>query len=121
NVELQVNPALVNRLIVSSANGNVTVENEEFSDLTVDILNGSITLENVSSKSAFARSSRGNVKVEGGGYGALELVSMVGTVDTDTLNAKDLTVASIGSVNLSLTEETESPSINTNMARINII
>jgi|GEM_PF-1734811 len=120
NVELQVNPALVNRLIVSSSNGNVTVENEEFSDLTVDILNGSITLENVSSKSAFARTSRGNVKVEGGGYGALELVSMVGTVDTDRLNAKDLTVSSNGSVNLSLKEETESASINTNMGSINI-
>lgn len=120
NVELQVNPALVNRLIVSSSNGNVTVENEEFSDLTVDILNGSITLENVSAKSAFARTSRGNVKVEGGGYGALELVSMVGTVDTDRLNAKDLTVSSNGSVNLSLKEETESASINTNMGSINI-
>src|SRR5690625_7594429 len=120
NVELQVNPALVNRLIVTSSTGNVTVENEEFSDLTVDILNGSIALENVSAKNAFARTSRGNVKVEGGGYEALELVSMVGTVNTDRLNAKDLTVSSNGSVNLSLKEQTESASINTNMGSINI-
>lgn len=120
NVELQVNPSLVNRLIVSSSNGNVTIENEEFSDLTIDILNGNISLENVSSKSAFARTSRGNIKVDGGGYGALELISMVGTVNTDKLNASDLTVSSNGSVNLSLKEETESASINTNMGSINI-
>ncbi len=120
NVELQVNPALVNRLIVSSSNGNVTVENEEVGDLTVDILNGNITLENVSADSAFTRTSRGNIKVDGGGYGSLELISMVGTVNTDKLNAKDLTVSSNGSVNLSLKAETESASINTNMGSINI-
>lgn len=120
NVELQVNPSIVNRLIVSSSNGNVTIENEELSDLTVDILNGNITLENVSANSAFTRTSRGNITVGGGGYGALELISMVGTVNTDRLNAKDLTVSSNGSVNLSLKEETESASINTNMGSINI-
>src|SRR5699024_7185519 len=102
------------------SNGNVTVENEEFSNLFVDILNVSIALENVSDKNAYARTSRGNVKVEGGGYEALELVSMVGTVNTDRLNAKDLTVSSNGSVNLSLKAETESASINTNMGSINI-
>ncbi|WP_411843512.1 DUF4097 family beta strand repeat-containing protein [Salinicoccus sp. HZC-1] len=120
NVELQVNPAMVNRLIVSSSNGNVTIENEEFSDLTVDILNGNITLENVSGNSAFARTSRGNINVGGGGYDSLELISMVGTTNTDRLNAKDLTVSSNGSVNLSLKGETESASINSNMGSINI-
>lgn len=120
NVELQVNPQHINRLIVSSSNGNVTIENEEFNDLTVDILNGNIALENVSTDSAFTRTSRGNITVGSGGYGALELISMVGTVNTDKLNAKDLTVSSNGSVNLSLKEETESASINSNMGSINI-
>ena len=120
NVELQVNPSIVNRLIVSSSNGNVTIDNQEFKDLTVDILNGSISLENVSSDSAFARTSRGNLDIISGSYGAIELISMVGTTNTDKLNAKDITVSSNGSVNLTLQGDTESASVNANMGSINI-
>jgi DUF4097 and DUF4098 domain-containing protein YvlB len=120
NVELQVNPSIVNRLIVSGSNGNVSVEGQEFNDLTVDLLNGSINLDETASSSAFIRTSRGNVNVKGGAHGALELISMVGTINTETLNAKDVTVSSNGSVNISLNERTESATINANMGSINI-
>lgn len=120
NVELQVNPSLVNRLIVSGSNGNVSIEGQEFNDLTVDLLNGSINLDETASSSAFIRTSRGNVNVKGGAHGALELISMVGTINTETLNAKDVTVSSNGSVNISLNERTESATINANMGSINI-
>ena len=120
NVELQVNPSIVNRLIVSGSNGNVSIEGQEFNDLTVDLLNGSIHLDNTASSSAFIRTSRGNVNVKGGAHGALELISMVGTINTETLNAKDVTVSSNGSVNISLNERTESATINANMGSINI-
>lgn len=120
NVELQVNPSIVNRLIVSGSNGNVSIEGQEFNDLTVDLLNGSINLDETASSSAFIRTSRGNVNVKGGAHGALELISMVGTINTETLNAKDVTVSSNGSVNISLNERTESATINANMGSINI-
>ncbi|WP_271401642.1 DUF4097 family beta strand repeat-containing protein [Salinicoccus roseus] len=120
NVELQVNPSIVNRLIVSGSNGNVSIEGQEFNDLTVDLLNGSINLDETASSSAFIRTSRGNVNVKGGAHGALELISMVGTINTETLNAKDVTVSSNGSVNISLNKRTESATINANMGSINI-
>ncbi|WP_271398535.1 DUF4097 family beta strand repeat-containing protein [Salinicoccus roseus] len=120
NVELQVNPSIVNRLIVSGSNGNVSIEGQEFNDLTVDLLNGSINLDEMASSSAFIRTSRGNVNVKGGAHGALELISMVGTINTETLNAKDVTVSSNGSVNISLNKRTESATINANMGSINI-
>ncbi|MBY8909785.1 DUF4097 domain-containing protein [Salinicoccus roseus] len=120
NVELQVNPSIVNRLIVSGSNGNVSIEGQEFNDLTVDLLNGSINLDETASSSAFIRTSRGNVNVKGGAHGALELISMVGTINTQTLNAKDVTVSSNGSVNISLNKRTESATINANMGSINI-
>ncbi|MFA7744342.1 DUF4097 family beta strand repeat-containing protein [Salinicoccus roseus] len=120
NVELQVNPSIVNRLIVSGSNGNVSIEGQEFNDLTVDLLNGSINLDETASSSAFIRTSRGNVNVKGGAHGDLELISMVGTINTETLNAQDVTVSSNGSVNISLNERTESATINANMGSINI-
>lgn len=120
NVELQVNPSIVNRLIVSGSNGNVSIEGQEFNDLTVDLLNGSINLDETASSSAFIRTSRGSINVKGGAHGALELISMVGTINTETLNAKDVTVSSNGSVNISLNERTESATINANMGSINI-
>ncbi|MCG1010165.1 DUF4097 family beta strand repeat protein [Salinicoccus sp. ID82-1] len=120
NVELQINPSIINRLIVSGSNGNVSIESQEFSDLTVDLLNGNIELDAVSSNNAFVRTSRGNIDVREGAHGALEMISMLGTVNTETLNAQDVTVSSNGSVNISLQEHTESATINANMGSINI-
>ncbi|MFC3420266.1 DUF4097 family beta strand repeat-containing protein [Salinicoccus hispanicus] len=120
NVELHVNPSIINRLIVSGSNGNVSIQGQEFSDLTVDLLNGNIELDAVASNNAFVRTSRGNIDVSGGAHGALELISMLGTVNTETLNAQDVTVSSNGSVNISLQGQTESATINANMGSINI-
>lgn len=120
NVELHVNPSIVKRLIVSGSNGNVSIEGQEFNDLTVDLLNGNIELDKVVSSNAFIRTSRGNIDVGGGSHGTLELISMLGTVNTETLNAQDVTVSSNGSVNISLQGATESATINANMGSINI-
>ncbi|GAB3065753.1 DUF4097 family beta strand repeat-containing protein [Salinicoccus sesuvii] len=120
NVELHVNPSVVKRLIVSGSNGNVSIEGQEFTDLTVDLLNGNIDLDRVVSGNAFIRTSRGNIDVGGGSHGVLELISMLGTVNTETLNAQDVTVSSNGSVNISLQGATESATINANMGSINI-
>lgn len=120
NVELQLNPDLVKRLIISGSNGNVTIKEKEFNDLTIDILNGDINVESASVSHAFIRTSRGHITVKDGSYGNLELVSMVGTVNTDNFNAKDVTVSANGSVNLALTKSMEYATINTNMGSVNV-
>lgn len=120
NVELQLNPSLVKRLIVSGSNGEVSIRDKEFKDLTIDILNGDITLDDTLSNHGFIRTSKGNIKVNEGSYGNLELVSMVGTVNTEDFNAKDVTVSANGAVNLALKSSMESATINTNVGSVNV-
>lgn len=120
NVELQLNPETIKRLIISGSNGNVSIKEREFNDVTVDILNGDVTLDALSVSRSFIRTSRGHIKVKDGSYDNLELVTMVGTVNTENFNAKDVTVSANGSVNLALTKSMEYVTINTNMGSINV-
>lgn len=120
NVELQLNPNDIKRLIISGSNGNISIKDRGFKDLTVDILNGDVTLDSVSSDHAFVRTSRGHINLQNGSYGNLEIVSMVGTVNTDNFNAKDVTVSANGSVTLALTKSMEYVTINTNMGGVNV-
>lgn len=120
NVELNLNPETIKRMIISGSNGDVTLNSQEIKDLTIDLLNGDVNLEKTVTDQAYVRTSRGNITVAEGAYGAVELVSMVGTINTDQFNAKDITVSANGSVNLTLQNTTESATINTNMGSINL-
>lgn len=120
NVELNLNPETIKRMIISGSNGDVTLNKQEVKDLTIDLLNGDVNLKETVTDQAYVRTSRGNVTVTEGAYGNVELVSMVGTIDTDQFNAKDITVSANGSVNLTLQNTTQSATINTNMGSINL-
>lgn len=120
NVELNLNPETIKRMIISGSNGDVTMKNQEVKDLTIDLLNGDVNLEETVTDQAYVRTSRGNITVDRGAYGNVELVSMVGTINTDQFNAKDITVSANGSVNLTLQNTTESATINTNMGSVNL-
>lgn len=120
NVELQLNPEDVKRLIISGSNGNISIKEKEFKDLTVDILNGDVNLDSISSDHAYIRTSRGHINLKNGVYGNLEIVSMVGTVKTDNFNAKDVNVSANGTVTLPLTRSMEYVTINTNMGSVNV-
>ena len=120
NVELNLNPETIKRMIISGSNGDVSMKNQEIKDLTVDLLNGDVNLEETVTDQAYVRTSRGNITVAQGAYGNVELVSMVGTINTDQFNAKDITVSANGSVNLTLQNTTESATINTNMGSVNL-
>lgn len=120
NVELNLNPETIKRMIISGSNGDVTLNRQEVKDLTIDLLNGDVNLEETVTDQAYVRTSRGNISVTQGAYGNVELVSMVGTINTDQFNAKDITVSANGSVNLTLQNTTESATINTNMGSVNL-
>ncbi|MFB9860414.1 DUF4097 family beta strand repeat-containing protein [Salinicoccus siamensis] len=120
NIELQVNRETLRRLIISGSNGNVQIESQSFNDLTIDLLNGNISIEDAVSSNAFIRTSRGDITVKAGSHGSIEMISMLGTINTDKLNAKDITISSNGSVNVSLEPGTESATVNANMGSINI-
>ncbi len=120
NVELNLNPETIKRMIISGSNGDVTMKKQEVKDLTIDLLNGDVNLEETVTDQAYVRTSRGNITVDRGAYGNVELVSMVGTINTDQFNAKDITVSANGSVNLTLQNTTESATINTNMGSVNL-
>lgn len=120
NVELNLNPETIKRMIISGSNGDVSMKNQDIKDLTVDLLNGDVNLEETVTDQAYVRTSRGNITVTEGAYGNVELVSMVGTINTDQFNAKDITVSANGSVNLTLQNTTESATINTNMGSVNL-
>lgn len=120
NVELSLNPETIKRMIISGSNGDVSMKKQEIKDLTIDLLNGDVNLEETVTEQAYVRTSRGNITVTQGAYGNVELVSMVGTINTDQFNAKDITVSANGSVNLTLQHTTESATINTNMGSVNL-
>ncbi|WP_166627260.1 DUF4097 family beta strand repeat-containing protein [Jeotgalicoccus sp. S0W5] len=120
NVVVEVTQDVLKRIILAASNGSVSIQDKEFQDATIDILNGDIDLSNVEAKSAFLRTSRGNVKVREGDYQNIEVISMLGTIMTDNLNAKAIEISSNGSVNLALKNSTEEATINSNMGSINI-
>ncbi|CAD2071564.1 DUF4097 family beta strand repeat-containing protein [Phocicoccus pinnipedialis] len=120
NVEVEVNPLDLKRLIVSGSNGNIDVKDIATEDLTVDILNGDITVDHLMVKTGFLRTSKGQVDVDKGQYDALEVVTMLGSVKTDELNAREIDIHSNGSVNLSVSDKAEVVSVNTNVGGINI-
>src|SRR5699024_9084571 len=62
NIVLEVNSEALDRLIVSSSNGNVDVKGLLVKDLSVDLLNGNIKTEDFTAKTAFLRTSRGNLE-----------------------------------------------------------
>ena len=92
NVEVEVNPLDLNRIIISGSNGNIDVKDIATEDLTIDILNGDIEVENLFVKTGFVRTSKGQVSVDKGEYDALEVVTMVGSVKTDDLNAREIDI-----------------------------
>lgn len=102
NVEVEVNPLDLNRIIISGSNGNIDVKDIATEDLTIDILNGDIAVENLFVKTGFLRTSKGQVDVNKGEYDSLEVVTMVGSVKTDALNAREIDIHSNGSVNVSV-------------------
>ncbi|MCD2138852.1 DUF4097 family beta strand repeat-containing protein [Salinicoccus halitifaciens] len=120
NVELNLSPENIRRMIVTGSNGNIFLKDQEIKDLTVDVLNGNVKLEDTVTDNAFVRTSKGNISVERGAYGNVELISMVGTINTDQFNAKDITVSANGSVNMTLQSTTESATITTNMGSVNL-
>ncbi|CAM4255692.1 DUF4097 family beta strand repeat-containing protein [Lacicoccus alkaliphilus] len=120
NVELNLNPETIRRLIITGSNGNVSLKDQDIKDLTIDVLNGHVKLEDTVTDHAFVRTSKGNISVEKGAYGDVELISMVGTINTDQFNAKDITVSANGSVNMTLQSTTDSATINTNMGSVNL-
>lgn len=120
NVVIEVTEDVLKRIILSTSNGNITISDKSFTDVTVDLLNGNIELDKVQSKNAFVRTSRGNVKVIEGEYQGIEIVSMLGTILTDNLDAKSINISSNGSVNIALKAETEEATINSNMGSINL-
>lgn len=120
NVVIEVTEETLRRIILSTSNGNVKIADKSFTDLTVDLLNGDIELAQVQAKNAFLRTSRGNIKVSEGQYKGIEIVSMLGTILTDNLDAKTIDISSNGSVNIALKKETEEATINSNMGSINI-
>ena len=120
NVEVEVNPLDLNRIIISGSNGNIDVKDIATEDLTIDILNGDIEVENLFVKTGFVRTSKGQVSVDKGEYDALEVVTMVGSVKTDDLNAREIDIHSNGSVNVSVSNKTEVVSVNTNVGGVNI-
>ena len=120
NVELNLNAETIRRLIITGSNGNVSLKDQDIKDLTIDVLNGHVKLEDTVTDHAFVRTSKGNISVEKGAYGEVELISMVGTINTDQFNAKDITVSANGSVNMTLQSTTDSATINTNMGSVNL-
>lgn len=120
NVIIEVTEETLRRIILSTSNGNVKIADKSFTDLTVDLLNGDIELAHVQAKNAFIRTSRGNVKVSEGEYKGIEIVSMLGTILTDNLDAETIDISSNGSVNIALKKETQEATINSNIGSINI-
>ena len=120
NVEVEVNPLDLNRIIISGSNGNIDIKEIATEDLTVDILNGDISANHLFVKTGFLRTSKGKISLEKGQYDALEVVTMLGSVQTGTLNAREIEIHSNGSVQLSVSDNTEVVSINTNVGGINV-
>lgn len=120
NVELNLNAETIRRLIITGSNGNVSLKDQDIKDLTIDVLNGHVKLEDTVTEHAFVRTSKGNISVEKGAYGDVELISMVGTINTDQFNAKNITVSANGSVNMTLQSTTDSATISTNMGSVNL-
>jgi DUF4097 and DUF4098 domain-containing protein YvlB len=120
NVELNLNAETIRRLIITGSNGNVSLKDQDIKDLTIDVLNGHVKLEDTVTEHAFVRTSKGNISVEKGAYGDVELKSMVGTINTDQFNAKNITVSANGSVNMTLQSTTDSATISTNMGSVNL-
>src|SRR5699024_12139344 len=119
NVELNLNPETIKRMIISGSNGDVTMKKQEVKDLTIDLLNDDVNLEETVTDQAYVRTSRGNITVDRGAYGNVELVSMVETINTDQLNAKDINLSDKGSVNLTIKNKNESNKKNTNKSDLN--
>lgn len=120
NVEILLNQTDLKRLIISGTNGNVNLSTHTFEELTVDLLNGNITLDGTITNNAFLRTSRGNISVDKGSHKTLEMISMFGAIKTGDLHAKELTVSANGAVNIVLDKQTESAVLNSNMGNINL-
>ncbi len=120
NVEILMNQTDLKRLIISGTNGNVNLSTHTFEELTVDLLNGNITLDGTITTNAFLRTSRGNISVDKGSHKTLEMISMFGAIKTGDLHAKELTVSANGAVNIVLDKQTESAVLNSNMGNINL-
>lgn len=120
NVEVLLNQESLKRVIISGTNGNVDLSTHTFDELSVDLLNGNITLEGTLTNNAFLRTSRGNVSVDKGSHNVLEMISMFGTIKTGELHAKELNVSANGAVNITLESQTESAVLNSNMGNINL-
>lgn len=120
NIVLEVNSEALDRLIVSSSNGNVDVKGLLVKDLSVDLLNGNIKTEDFTAKTAFLRTSRGNLEVLDSTFTDLELISMLGAISTRDLDVEEIEIKANGSVGLSLNEDTREAKITTNMGSINV-
>lgn len=120
NIVLEVNSEALDRLIVSSSNGNVDVKGLLVKDLSVDLLNGNIKTEDFTAKTAFLRTSRGNLEVLDSTFTDLELISMLGAISTRDLDVEEIEIKANGSVGLSLNEDTREAKIATNMGSINV-
>lgn len=120
NIVLEVNSEALDRLIVSSSNGNVDIKGLLVKDLSVDLLNGNIKTEDFTAKTAFLRTSRGNLEVLDSTFTDLELISMLGAISTRDLDVEEIEIKANGSVGLSLNEDTREAKITTNMGSINV-
>ncbi|HJB77863.1 MAG TPA: DUF4097 domain-containing protein [Candidatus Nosocomiicoccus stercorigallinarum] len=120
NIVLEVNSEALDRLIVSSSNGNVDVKGLLVKDLSVDLLNGNIKTEDFTAKTAFLRTSRGNLEVLDSTFTDLELISMLGAISTRDLDVEEIEIKANGSVGLSLNEDTREAKITTNMGSVNV-
>ena len=120
NIVLEVNSEALDRLIVSSSNGNVDIKGLLVKDLSVDLLNGNIKTEDFTAKTAFLRTSRGNLEVLDSTFTDLELISMLGAISTRDLDVEEIEIKANGSVGLSLNEDTREAKIATNMGSINV-
>src|SRR5699024_3495159 len=120
NIVLEVNSEALDRLIVSSSNGNVDVKGLLVKDLSVDLLNGNIKTEDFTAKTAFLRTSRGKLEVLDSTFTDLELISMLGAISTRDLDVEEIEIKANGSVGLSLNEDTREAKITTNMGSINV-
>ncbi|QYA48754.1 DUF4097 family beta strand repeat-containing protein [Nosocomiicoccus ampullae] len=120
NIVLEVNSEALDRLIVSSSNGNVDIKGLLVKDLSVDLLNGNIQTEDFTAKTAFLRTSRGNLEVLDSTFTDLELISMLGAISTRDLDVEEIEIKANGSVGLSLNEDTREAKIATNMGSINV-